>query len=405
METEDSGSVGLHSKGSCEKAAASMKEDGGHGEEATWDSERLAKVPYKVFRGHTDAVTSCHFCFEDTKILSCSHDRTAKLWDVSKSSPLHVFGDEHTAPISECSLTADNTRMVTSSYDKTVKVWDMETGKVIWSVDLEGLVTSCDISKDGKHVVCSLDVQNSLSIMDSATASRVARLKDHHASTITRCCFDPESQRVCSVSSDCSIKLWDMVAKSTTIKINQAHTNLISDCTFSQNGRLLCTASWDKCLKMWDVNSGEFRHRGPDVFHKVHTGSVSSCAFAKDVSVLVSGGYDKTIVLWDVDSAYKKLVLKGHDDWVLDVAISSNKKRILSSSKDCTLRLWNIENYEQIPAVIENNRVIGSRIIQCEDCEKPFSSQQLDDPRGSNRCVFCRLASPARNICPLPPVP
>lgn len=38
------------------------------------------QVQFKILRGHSDTVSSCHFCCEDTKILSCSYDGTVKLW-------------------------------------------------------------------------------------------------------------------------------------------------------------------------------------------------------------------------------------------------------------------------------------------------------------------------------------
>ncbi|KAM8945991.1 WD repeat-containing protein 88 [Pelodytes ibericus] len=373
-------------------------------EQPVWENERLSQVPFRVLRGHTGAVSSCHFCFEDSKIISCSHDNTARLWDVSSSKLIHVFTDEHTGPVSECHITSDNKRLITSSYDKTVRSWDLETGKVLGSIGFELLVTSCNVSPDGKHIVCSLDVDNAVCIIDSATSSRIACLNDHHAGTVTRCCFDSEGQRVCSVSTDGAIKLWDLAAQRTTIKINRAHSNVISDCSFTSNSRLLCTASWDKSLKLWDINTGEFRLRGPDVLRGVHKGCISACQFSKDASMLVSVGYDKTAVLWDVDAACKKLVLKGHEDWVLDVAISANKDWILSASKDSTLRLWNIQHYEQIPAVIENKKVMGPRVAQCEDCDKPFPRMHWDDSKLTT-CVFCRLASPYKNALPLPPVP
>ncbi|XP_073516040.1 WD repeat-containing protein 88 [Phyllobates terribilis] len=374
-------------------------------EETMWNSERLSQVPFRVLKAHGGAVTSCHFCFEDTKLLTSSHDATAKLWDFSTCSPICDFKDEHSGPISECNPTGDNTRMVTSSYDKTVKLWDLQTGKMLWSVSLDGLVTSCNISGDGKHVVCSVDVDNGICIIDCTVASKVMYIKDHHSSTITRCCFDPESRRICSVSSDRSVKLWDITAKHTTIQMKRAHDNVISDCGFSPNGRSLCSASWDKGLKVWDVNTGEFRYRGPDHLHNAHTGSVSSCVFSKDASILLSGGFDKTIVLWDVQSKCKKLVLKGHTDWVLDVALSANKKWILSSSKDSTLRLWNVENYEEIPAVIENKKAIGSRLTRCEQCEKPFPIKHWDNANVITKCFFCRLSAPCSRMPTLPSVP
>ncbi|XP_066438707.1 WD repeat-containing protein 88 isoform X2 [Eleutherodactylus coqui] len=374
-------------------------------EENMWDSERLSQVPFRVLQAHSGAVTSCHFLFEDTRILTSSHDGTTKLWDFITSSPICEYTDDHSGPISECNPTRDNKRMVTSSYDKTVKLWDLETGKVLWSVSVDGLVTSCNVSGDAKHVVCGVDMDNGICIIDCATASKVMYIKDHHTSTITRCCFDPESQRICSVSSDRSVKLWDVTARRTTIQIKGAHNNVISDCCFSFNGRSLCTASWDKGLKIWDVNTGDFRRRGPDYLFSAHTGSVSSCVFSQDASVLLSGGYDRMIVLWDVQSKYKKLVLKGHADWVLDVALSASKKWILSSSKDSTVRLWNLENYEEIPAVIENKKAIGSRLSKCEECEKPFPVAHWDNANVIAKCFFCRLPTPSNTMPSLPAVP
>ncbi|KAM3920323.1 WD repeat-containing protein 88 [Leptodactylus fuscus] len=373
--------------------------------EDEYQSERLSKVPFRLLNAHKGAVSSCHFCFEDTRILTSSHDGTAKLWDFFTCSPICEFKDEHTGPISECSPTGDNKRFVTSSYDKTVKLWDMQTGKILWSLSLDGLVTSCNISGDGKQIVCAVDVNNGICIIDCATASKIMYIKDHHKSTITRCCFDPENQRICSVSSDKSLQLWDITAKRTTIQIKRAHNNVISDCNFSFNGRSLCTASWDKGLKIWDINTGEFRQHGPYNLLNAHTGSVSSCVFSQDASVLLSGGYDKTIILWDVRTKCKKLVLKGHNDWVLDVALSTNKKWILSSSKDSSLRLWNIENYEEIPAVIENKKAFGSQLSQCEECGKSFPVMYWDNTNLITKCFFCRLPTPSNSMPSIPAVP
>ncbi|XP_068117509.1 WD repeat-containing protein 88 [Hyperolius riggenbachi] len=371
--------------------------------ELVWESERLSQLPFRVLRGHRSSVTSCHFCCKDTKILTSSHDRTAKLWDASTCSAIGEYGGEHVAPITECNPTQDSTRMVTSSYDKTVKLWDLETGKVLWSVSLDGLVTSCHISVDGKLVVCSADVDNAVCIIDTEAASKVITIKGHHTSTITRCCFDAESQRVCSVSSDRSVKLWDVIAQRTTINLKGAHDNAVSSCSFSASGRLLCTSSWDRSLKLWDINTGGYRLHGPDHLLHAHRGSVSCCTFSKDGSTLVSGGYDKTVVLWDVVSSCKKLVLKGHADWVLDVALSTNRKQVLSSSKDATVRLWNIEDCEQIPAVIENKKAMGSRIAQCEECQRSFPIMHWDNTNVINKCVFCRLPTPS--VLHLPAIP
>ncbi|KAK2529938.1 hypothetical protein Q9233_006323, partial [Columba guinea] len=141
--------------------------------------------------------------------------------DVEECFPIRVLEEAHIAPISECNLTPDDRRVVTSSYDKTVKAWDMETGKMLWTVEHEGIVTSCNISCDARYVVSGSDKGNTIYIFDTMSATVVAHIPDHHKSTITRCCFDPDNQRVTSVSYDKSIKLWDMITRSTSVTINE----------------------------------------------------------------------------------------------------------------------------------------------------------------------------------------
>lgn len=38
------------------------------------------QIPFKIMRGHKHIVSSCHFCVDDTKLLSGSYDCTVKLW-------------------------------------------------------------------------------------------------------------------------------------------------------------------------------------------------------------------------------------------------------------------------------------------------------------------------------------
>ncbi|XP_074067588.1 WD repeat-containing protein 88 [Macrotis lagotis] len=374
--------------------------------EPRWgDHEPISQIPFKILRGHNHAVSSCHFCLEDTRILSGSYDKTVKIWDAATGVNIHDFEDSHTAPISECSLTADSKRVITSSFDKTIKAWDMERGQVLWSFNHESIILSCKISFDGKYVVCGLDVENAICVIDANNGKIITYVKDHHDSPITTCCFNPDNLRVASGSSDRNVKIWDISAQATLLTIHEAHSNVIGDCCFTFSGHFLCTASWDKTLKIWDVYAGGFRSEGACVtLMEGHEGSVSSCLFTRDASLIVSGAYDKMVTVWDVAGGYRKCTLKGHQDWVMDVAISNNRKWVISASKDTTIRLWNIEMVDQIPMLIEYRRLHGLQIVECEKCERPFSLLQIDEEfEMVSKCVFCRLASPSRYTLPIPP--
>uniref|UniRef100_A0A8D0CZ83 WD repeat domain 88 n=1 Tax=Sander lucioperca TaxID=283035 RepID=A0A8D0CZ83_SANLU len=275
---------------------------------------------------------------------------------------------------------------------------------VQWRRRQAGLLTSCSSSPDGRLLVCASDPQNGVYISDAASGQTLHHVNDHHRSTITRCVFDPQSQRVASVSADRSIKLWDLLAHKTTVNIDSNHGNVVSDCCFSTSGYFLCTASWDKSLKLWDLQAGGFRSQGGTALQRGHEGSVSSCSFSADASLLASGSYDRTVALWDMLSLCQTLILRGHSDWVTDVSISADRKLVASASKDRTVRLWNIQNMEEIPQVLEKRRTEGTgiHILKCEECRKAFPVSRLQTSELLTRCVFCRLKSPSR-YRPQPP--
>ncbi|KAL1769136.1 WD repeat-containing protein 88 [Sigmodon hispidus] len=278
------------------------------------DHQPLSKIPYKILFGHENIVSSCHFCMNDTRILSGSYDCTVKLW---------------------------------------------------WKVRHDTFVVCCKFSPNGKFVLAALDVDRGICLMDPENITNVIQIKDHHKRSITACCFDPESQKVASVAMDRCIKIWDITSQATLFTIPKAHANTISDCCFTVSGHFLCTSSWDKKIKIWNIHTGEFRNRGACVtLMRGHEGCVSSCCIARDSSLLISGGFDKTVAIWDVGDGYRKLSLKGHDDWVTDVAISNDKKWIVSASKDKSLRLWNIEDIDKIPLVTETKRALGCKVKQ-----------------------------------------
>ncbi|XP_060907902.1 WD repeat-containing protein 88-like [Labrus mixtus] len=367
-----------------------------------WSQE--SQVPVKMLRGHSDTVTAARLCFDNSRVLSCSSDRSAILWDVESCRPLKVFDGLHGRTISECTLIPNSNRMVTVSWDKKMVVTDLETGQTLWKCKLGGLLTSCSSSSDGRLLVCTAEPKSSVYIIDSEDGKTLHHISDHHRSTITRCRFDPQSQRVATVSADRGIKLWDMKTRGTTVSINSNHNNVVSDCCFTNNGHFLCTASWDKSLKLWDLQAGGFRSHGGTLLQSGHEGSVSSCSFSVDARLLVSGSYDRTVALWDMSTLCQTLILKGHSDWVTDVSVSADRKLVASASKDKTVRLWNLENMEEIPEVLEKIAAEGTgvQILKCAQCGKPFPVSRLQTSDLLTQCVFCRLKSPSR-YRPQPP--
>lgn len=362
----------------------------GRASAATWEHEDLAQVKIRVFRGHTDSVNSCNYIDNDTKILSGSSDKSSRIWDIDTGELKHHYTGGHEGAISETSINDNSRRFVSCGWDKKVQVWDVETGNILWMGRHAGIVTCCRFSHDGKLVISGSDLDNTLKIWDANSGELLQNLQDMHESTITSCVFAPADDKVVTTSMDRTSKFYDLRSNKVTIQL-EGHVNIIADCDISFDERKFATASWDKTVKIWDVATGAYRTSGPGCLQGSHEGTVSCCQFSRDGLMLVSGSYDNTVVVWDVDNEMQKLQLQGHDDWVNDVCFSTDQNNILSASKDCTIRMWNVQDTEKIPVVLERKKAMGLSIMKCSNCGKPFSISQMDSFRDNTICVFCRL--------------
>jgi WD40 repeat protein len=71
-----------------------------------------------------------------------------------------------------------------------------------------------------------------------------------------------------------------------------------------------------------------------------HTDGVRCVCVSGDGKRLLTSSYDQTLRLWDADTGKQLRVFKGHADRICGAALSLDGQRVLSGSRDGTVRLW-----------------------------------------------------------------
>jgi WD40 repeat protein len=79
-----------------------------------------------------------------------------------------------------------------------------------------------------------------------------------------------------------------------------------------------------------------------------HTSDVMMVVVAGDGKRVLTASRDKTIRLWDAGTGKELRLFKGHTDRIVGVALSPDGKRILSGCDDRTLRLWDATTGKQL---------------------------------------------------------
>merc|ERR1719215_2259481 len=72
-----------------------------------------------------------------------------------------------------------------------------------------------------------------------------------------------------------------------------------------------------------------------------HNEPVSSVVMSSDAQFALSGSWDKTMRLWDLNTGAAVRTFQGHTKDVNSVAFSGDNRQIVSGSRDKTIKLWN----------------------------------------------------------------
>lgn len=165
-----------------------------------------------------------------------------------------------------------------------------------------------------------------------------------HRAPVTCVAFHPTFTSLASGSEDTTIKIWDweLGELERTLK---GHTKGVLDVDFGgpRGGTLLASCSSDLTIKLWDP-SDEYKNTRT---LPGHDHSVSAVRFIpsgaagspQSGNLLVSASRDRTLRVWDVTTGYCVKTIRGHGDWIRDVAPSFDGRWLLSGGNDQTARL------------------------------------------------------------------
>jgi sugar lactone lactonase YvrE len=240
------------------------------------------------------------------------------------------------ASVYSVAFSPDGARVLTGSHDYTARLWDVATGKEIRAFKgHEDDVNSTAFSPDGKCVLTGSD-DNTARLWDVATGQELRAFKGHET-FVTSVAFSPDGARVLTAGSwDQTARLWD-VATSQELRAFKGHETFVTSVAFSPDGKCVLIGSFDKTARLWDAAMGkELRaFRG-------HEGPVWSIAFSPDGARALTGSSDTTARLWDAATGKEIRAFKGHEEVVTSVAFSPDGARVLTGSLDNTARLWDI---------------------------------------------------------------
>eukprot|EP01114_Cavostelium_apophysatum_P017663 TRINITY_DN5303_c0_g1_i1.p1 TRINITY_DN5303_c0_g1~~TRINITY_DN5303_c0_g1_i1.p1 ORF type:complete len:550 (+),score=120.92 TRINITY_DN5303_c0_g1_i1:166-1815(+) len=201
--------------------------------------------------GHTGKVLTGAFA-DSSKLVSGSHDRTIKLWDLSKGYCTRTI-----FCYSSCNaLTVNSDGLIYSGhFDNTLRVWDPKNGECVHEGKLHtGQITSVALSYDGQTILTN-SKDNTLKLLDVRTYQVLQTFSSEsyrNGANWNQCCFSPDGRFVSAGSIDGTVCVWNVTnGKLETALKTQQNSTYVAGCTWNPLGSSL--ASCDKAgnVTLW----------------------------------------------------------------------------------------------------------------------------------------------------------
>jgi WD40 repeat protein len=376
------GRLGAVGHGIACSVAAAAREDEDFRPRPRWPGLTAPGAERLRLIGHDDIVSGAEFSPDGNRVVTASHDGTARIWDAASGREIYTLRG-HEGPAWSAVFSSDGARIATASDDRTARVWDgVSGGEIAQLRGHEQRVGRAAFSPDGARIITA-SVDCTARIWDAATGRETALLRGHE-SALTSATFSPDGARIVTSSTDCTARIWDAVAgqeiavlrghedpvpidtvsdddirliaflrqgqgiedavtKQEAAELLRGVKQSVTSATFSPDGARIVTACIGGKASIWDAATGReiAQLRG-------HEHSVMSAVFSPDGACIATASGDGTARIWIAATGREITLLRGHEGEVTSAAFSPDGTRVVTASHDRTARIWDASSEQQI---------------------------------------------------------
>lgn len=314
-----------------------------------------------TLKGYALPVQGASFSPNGEKILVSSKSDLLE-WDLTQGYLSKHLPGTH-GKIGKAQFVPDGQKIITVTDEYSGAIWDANSGKEIkpletvygvWPVQSYARVLA--VSPDGQYFVRghsygTEDGPPFLSVWSVSDGSRVDSMYASGDTDAWDAAFSADG-KLLAVSANTSVLIWDIAARKWE-KLTQTDANRYTSVAFLDEKHLAAGMLQGK-FEFWDI-----REKKMIVQESVSNFMPSNIACSRDRQWIATAVNNKKIALWHCEQDKPPQFVhffEGHDDMVAYVEFSPDSRRLLSASRDNTVRIWDVEKKTEVARMIHLNQ-------------------------------------------------
>ncbi|OAA42824.1 WD40/YVTN repeat-like-containing domain protein [Beauveria brongniartii RCEF 3172] len=320
-----------------------------------------------VQEGHTSNITCLAFSPDSRLLVSSSHDKTARVWDMRTRKTAAVL-EYHKRYVNSVTFSPDGSCIATGSGDSTIAIWRHKPQGNWGNAGEDGDGEANPKSKpETRTWPDRILYGHTSSVLAVASAPPLASRANSSASFL-----------LASSSIDNKLRIWDIDASThhtvegvdvlaanahadTSSVIGsvllQGHRSGVCCVAISPDDKVVATASHDGMLCFWETMTGA--QLGCSAKTNGHSAEVLVMTFSPNGKLLVIAAIDREAFVWDVsrvsvrDAAWEPLVPRyrfDHGDWSRDAVFDRDGHLVATACDDGKVRVFCVSKTESAVA-------------------------------------------------------
>ncbi len=334
-------------------------------------------------------ITAVALSADGGRAISGSDQGAVWLWNLRDPQSTGVALEGFTHPITKVAITPDGKWAIAGDNDGSVRVWDADNpGTAPRELPkAAGAIHSLLVSANGQRLVVSGSQDTSVRIWNLANLATAPLTLSRHTKPVTSVALSGDGNFLLTGGADSVTLLWNLSARnpaSSASNLNaRPEQTPLTQVALSANTTQAVTVAADGIAHGWSVSGGQFEGRPTvtpvgtnialaidpqgrwivignpngtidlrrfpgtslDVSLRGHTGAITALAFNNNGSRLISSSADGTVRVWDISRGTPPAllrVLRGHEGAVNVIAFSDDGGRLVSAGNDQSIREWNL---------------------------------------------------------------